>query len=76
MLKSQLLSFSTQLFRMEEVETQFSLLGTSELKTNAEHLVRSRLADMYQTLYNILKSPGETMYNPDQVKTLLNVSMP
>ena len=72
-LKSQLLSFSTQLFRMEEVETQFSLLGTSELKTNAEHLVRSRLADMYQTLYNILKSPGETMYNPDQVKTLLNV---
>ena len=73
-----LLSFSTQLFRMDQVEKQFSLLNTPGIGIKVEQQVRIKLADMYEMLYTVLDRTNEQkekdeLYSPEQVKTLLNV---
>ena len=73
-----LLSFSTQLFRMDKVEKQFSLLNTPGIGIKVEQQVRIKLADMYKMLYTLLDRTNEQkekdeLYSPEQVKTLLNV---
>ena len=72
-LMPKLLSFSTQLFRMENMEKQFQLIGTSELREKVENMVRTKLANAYETLYKNLSSPEENLYTAEQVRTLLNI---
>ena len=68
-----MMTFSTQLFRSDDVGKQFHLMATPTLRTEAEHEVHVTLSKAYEVLYTRLKEPGDQLYSSEQVKTLLNV---
>jgi hypothetical protein len=68
-----MMTFSTQLFRGDDVEKQFHLMSTPTLRRDVEQQVRITLSNAYSLLYDFLENPGEQLYTSEQVLTLLNM---